>query len=90
MRITTLLMAGLGLSVVAAPAMADEMKIYAYPTTVNYCPAGLQPVVLNGVICCGQPTTSVSYKQMMSEPVVRKKRRYSARVDCTEGTKGCS
>lgn len=31
-------------------------QIYAYPTSTNYCPAGLRPVVVGGVICCGQPT----------------------------------
>ena len=32
------------------------MAIWAYPTEANYCPPGLQPVVLGGVICCGVPT----------------------------------
>ncbi len=34
----------------------NEMPIYAYPSKHNYCPAGLQPVVVGGVICCGAPT----------------------------------
>lgn len=38
----------------------------------NYCPAGLQPVVLNGVVCCGT-ATGMSYKQMMAHPMPRKR-----------------
>ncbi len=34
----------------------NEMPIYAYPSRHNYCPAGLQPIVMGGVICCGTPT----------------------------------
>ncbi|MBV0912561.1 hypothetical protein [Anianabacter salinae] len=29
--------------------------VYAYPTA-NYCPAGLAPVQIGGVVCCGVPT----------------------------------
>ncbi|KMW56276.1 hypothetical protein AIOL_001228 [Candidatus Rhodobacter oscarellae] len=47
----------------AAPALAwnetqpatDNMLVYAYKTKHNYCPTGLQPVVVGGVICCGTP-----------------------------------
>lgn len=53
-----------GTATFAAPALAEghtqpasyDMPIYAYPTHVNYCPAGLQPVMVGGVICCGTPT----------------------------------
>ncbi|MEM9580107.1 MAG: hypothetical protein AAF891_05420 [Pseudomonadota bacterium] len=38
----------------------------------NYCPIGLQPVVVNGVICCGQPNSNMSYQQMMAHPMPRK------------------
>lgn len=34
----------------------NGMAIWAYPSKENYCPAGLQPVVVGGVICCGTPT----------------------------------
>ncbi len=33
----------------------DQVYLPAYPTEVNYCPTGLQPVVFNGIICCGVP-----------------------------------
>ncbi len=55
-----------GATLAAAPAMAwndnmtqpasNEIAVWAYPSQVNYCPAGLQPVRIGGVICCGQPT----------------------------------
>lgn len=34
---------------------SDEVAIWAYPAKVNYCPSGLQPVVIGGVVCCGTP-----------------------------------
>ncbi|MBT55674.1 MAG: hypothetical protein CMF72_20030 [Mameliella sp.] len=27
----------------------------------NYCPAGLQPVLVGGVVCCGTPNAGVYY-----------------------------
>lgn len=38
----------------------------------NYCPIGLQPVVVNGVICCGTPNSNVSYQQMMAHPMPKR------------------
>jgi hypothetical protein len=32
----------------------SNMLIHAYPAA-NYCPQGLQPVSVGGVICCGTP-----------------------------------
>nr|WP_240484578.1 hypothetical protein [Pseudoponticoccus marisrubri] len=32
----------------------SNMLVHAYPAP-NYCPAGLQPVMAGGVICCGVP-----------------------------------
>jgi hypothetical protein len=51
----------------AAPALAwsdgpmgqpatNEIAVWAYPSAHNFCPAGLQPVTIGGVVCCGQPT----------------------------------
>ena len=61
---TTFAAALIGASMMAAPAMAwnetqpatDGMAVYAYPSAANYCPAGLQPVIVGGVICCGTAT----------------------------------
>lgn len=75
----------------AGPALADGPKTYAFQADANYCPKGLQPVTMNGVICCGQPSQSQSYQQVMRHPVAKT---YSAkrlrRADiCAEGVKGC-
>lgn len=62
------------LAMTAAPAMAGNyadgttVPLYAYPASANYCPAGLQPVILGGVICCGVPNTHTSYTDMMRHP----------------------
>lgn len=62
-----ILLSAAGLACAAAPAHAwsewpntqpatDTVAVWAYPSKQNYCPAGLQPVVVGGVICCGVPT----------------------------------
>jgi len=73
----------------------DEPKIYAVRGSANYCPSGLQPITLNGVICCGTPNQSVSYQQAKAHPVTRTKRvrsrvrKASSRIVCPVGEKGC-
>lgn len=93
MSLKSALYAGIGLIALAAPAMAQEANIYPYATSANHCPAGLQPISINGVICCGTPNQSMSYQQAKAAPVMRKKiyrkptvRR--ARVVCPVGEKG--
>ena len=88
------LTAALLAAVVAAPAAAQGPKIYAYGASANYCPSGLQPITMNGVICCGQPNQNQSYQQVMRHPVPKKRHvthlRHSRVVDtCAEGVKGC-
>lgn len=75
MRLTTAAMAGVGLMMATMmPAqVAAEVKIYPYHGA-NYCPAGFQPVQINGVICCGNPNQSHSYSQMLAHPMPKKKR----------------
>lgn len=77
----------------AAPALAGDARIYPYSTSANYCPAGLQPISINGVICCGTPNQSVSYQSMKAHPVTQKVRTRRAaptsRVICPVGEKGC-
>lgn len=98
MRLTTGALAGLGLMMASfMPAqVAAEAKIYSYAASANYCPAGLQPITISGVICCGTPNQSVSYQQMMTHPVARKKHHHKvhykrvARPTCLPGTKGCT
>lgn len=87
--------AALGLtlaSLLPAQAWADA-KIYAYPAAANYCPDGLQPVTIAGVICCGTPNQSVSYHAMMAHPAQHRAKHRparSARAHCPVGEKGCS
>ncbi len=88
------LSAALLAAVIAAPAAAGGPKIYAYDAGANYCPSGLQPITMNGVICCGQPNQNQSYQQVMRHPVPKKRHvtrlRHSRVIDtCAEGVKGC-
>ncbi len=32
-----------------------DFLVHTFPTSANYCPAGLQPVTVGGRICCGTP-----------------------------------
>ena len=78
----------------AGTSAKAEAKIYPVHTHENYCPAGLQPITISGVICCGVPNQHQTYQQVMKHPVPRKAHHrpvhYSARPDCREGSKGCS
>ncbi len=93
---TLALLALLGFIAALPQTAAAEVKIFPYPSSENYCPAGLQPVTINGTICCGTPNVSTTYQQAMSHPVAKKKhykpRRYvhRARANCAIGTKGCT
>lgn len=54
------------LSLTTVPALADSMTqpasdgvaIWDYAASENYCPAGLQPIMLGGAICCGTPNAT--------------------------------
>lgn len=77
----------------ALPMMAQaETRIYAYESKANYCPNGLQPITLNGVICCGTPNQTASYQDMMAH-ASGARRSYtmpaSKGMVCPEGEKGC-
>lgn len=74
----------------AAPAFADghTAPLYPYHASANYCPAGLQPVTIAGVICCGVPNQHVSYQAMMQHPVRQQRRHVSPTYFDTEGIKG--
>ncbi len=78
-----------------APTSFDAPKIYAVRSSANYCPNGLQPITIDGVICCGTPNQSVSYQSMKAHPVVRKvrarrvNRAPTSRIVCPVGEKGC-
>lgn len=93
MRISTKpLISAVTLMMLAAPAMAQQAKVYTYESQANYCPAGLQPVTISGVICCGQPNQAQSYQQALRHPVSKLRHQgRSARADmsCPENAKGC-
>ena len=98
MRLSMVTLAGASLlmtSLMPAQVAADA-KIYPYPASANYCPAGLQPITISGVICCGVPNQSMTYQQVKAHPVAKTRHvvRYhkvrSARPTCAPGTKGCS
>jgi hypothetical protein len=90
-------LSAVGLAMSAMPALAgnmDPIVVYPYATSANYCPAGLQPVTTNGIICCGTPSTNISYQAAKGAPVARKTYRAKsrvmrARVVCPVGEKGC-
>lgn len=90
------LIAALGLMTGAPQSATAQTKIYPYKTHENYCPAGLQPVSINGVICCGRPNQHISYQSAMAHPVAKKKHHrvthkpHRARNQCEVGTKGCT
>jgi hypothetical protein len=90
MRVSTAMIAGLGMmGALCLPAqLSAEVKIYPYPSSANYCPAGLQPVTFQGVISCGTPNQTMTYQQVMAHPVQKKRRWY--RYSCIPGEKGCS
>ena len=95
MRFTTTAV-GIGLMLaISAPIQASaEAKIYPYHGA-NYCPAGLQPVTISGVICCGKPNQHINYSQALAHPVKKRHQRkhrsaHSATAHCPAGTKGCS
>lgn len=81
---------GLGLAALMALPASAAPRVYAYSTSANYCPNGLQPITLNGVICCGQPNQAMSYQQAMAHPVTRQRARPApVQQDCPIGQKGC-
>jgi hypothetical protein len=62
----------------------EGMLVHPYSGGANHCPAGLQPITMGGVICCGTPTTSEPYINRAGG----KRRGYS--MSCPAGQKGCS
>ncbi len=87
--------AAFGLMAITPQTATAEVKIYPYASHENHCPAGLRPVSINGVICCGTPNTHTTYQAAMSHPVAKKKHRAVHRThrvsqSCRVGTKGCT
>lgn len=61
----------------------EGVLLHPYPARENYCPYGLEPITVGGVICCGTANTS--------EPYVNRAGRSAYRhSSCPPGAKGCS
>lgn len=88
MRLTKAMCAAAVVTVLGAVAAGaqDQPKIYAYHSSHNFCPTGLQPVTMNGEVCCGRPNQSMTYQQVMATSA----RARAHRADCPVGTKGCT
>jgi hypothetical protein len=87
--------AAFGVMLTAPQADAgNEVTIYPYASSHNFCPAGLQPVSISGTICCGVPNTHVSYQSAKAHPVqthrVTHNPVHRATNSCPVGTKGCT
>ncbi|MEX0369219.1 MAG: hypothetical protein AB3N09_01210 [Tateyamaria sp.] len=66
-------------------------KIYAVHSKHNYCPAGLQPVTMDGTICCGRPNQGITYQQALAHAAAQKRHvRRVQQASCPVGTKGCT
>ena len=95
MRIATkLALAGAMVLAGSGAALAADVLVHPYKAE-NLCPAGLQPVTVGGVICCGQPNTSGPYidragghRNVHKVKRVATKRHYEPRYYTVEGEKG--
>ncbi|MCR8550367.1 hypothetical protein M4578_21300 [Salipiger sp. P9] len=105
MRATCFLAAAAALTISASQALAwgdmymgdttgdpyQEPLVQAYPAP-NYCPAGKQPVIVGGVICCGVPTAGTYYNPVSKpKPAVKKvvkTKTYLPRAYAPVGEKG--
>jgi len=81
--------ATVGVAVQGGAAFAGGPGIHPYEGTANYCPAGLQPVSVDGVIGCGTPDRAQSYQQARQHPVTRARSARARYGECTPGVKGC-
>lgn len=59
--------------------------IFATGASTHYCPAGLQPVSVDGTTSCGLPNRTETYAQIKRTPARRGYGSYS----CPVGSKGC-
>ena len=81
--------AALAVAVLGTPVLAGGPRVYAYEGVANYCPAGLQPVSINGAICCGDPNQAQSYQQAQRHAATRIRSARAGYGACQPGQKGC-
>lgn len=55
----------------------SSFVVHAYPTA-NYCPAGLSPVTIGGVVCCGVPNAGPAYTHKPQRRVHKPRGQYVA------------
>lgn len=67
---------------VASPA---ALPVWAFSSSANYCPAGLQPSTSGDGVFCGVPNQTVSYQVATGAPASGR----GAGVVCPVGQKGC-
>ena len=75
----------------AAPIQqsSPELSVGVYATggSANYCPAGLEPVSVDGTTSCGTPNREGTYDRAKQAPDQRGKG--GAGGTCAPGIKGC-
>ena len=90
MRLKAVMTASVGLLMLGSAAGYAQAKIYPYHSKENFCPAGLQPVTMDGTICCGTPNQNMSYQSVKAHGAAKKRHVHKVKaVDCPIGTKGC-
>lgn len=90
MHVAKTLAAGLAAALIAGPAAAEGLNVYAVESRENFCPAGLQPVTADGTICCGTPNQSQTYHEAMRHPAPKRVSHQAGQAStCAEGQKGC-
>ncbi|MDU8913987.1 hypothetical protein [Aestuariicoccus sp. MJ-SS9] len=94
---TIMASAALALTGTVAPAGGDaytgdatnnpnsNVLVHSY-AGANYCPEGLQPVTMGGVICCGTPNAGAYYDAPSTRRVAHRTR--AAMPVAVEGEKG--
>jgi hypothetical protein len=106
MRVVLKLTAAFALSISAQSAYAwndaykgdatnnpnSTMLVHTYADSENLCPAGLQPVLAGGMLCCGQPNAGAYVNHAgvskARKSVVHKKKMSRPRAYAPEGGKG--
>ncbi len=100
MRLTTTLAAAAALATMASSALAwdDAYKgdgtndpnsnflVHSY-NAPNHCPSGLQPVMMGGVICCGEPNAG-AYIDRPGKAYKPRHARHAPRAYAPVGEKG--
>lgn len=67
----------------------STMLVHTYADSENLCPAGLQPVLAGGMLCCGTPNAGPYVNHAsVKRKVIHKKKMSRPRAYAPEGGKG--